>query len=373
LRHALNRINGACSTCLRQSFERYQHNQPQDVSDKTPEALSLLSTDPNATSKDPQIDIEGKEQFRTLNLFPPSRGKDILGPRSRIDYDKPAFDEFQKMKEARYGELPTDVDWTAVWPTARVFHPATVPIPVRMGYIEKEKRDRQVVPSKWVNAELMKIPNFLHLTPKHIQQHCEALKKFCTPWPEQLKTDEDCHRHFPFEYVTSDYLYASPSLRDPRTRVVVLQFKLSALDLDYHAKDKFRRLLKERYDPKTDLVTITTDSCPLKTQNRDYADYIVTALYFESWKTEEWELTDMQECDWEKMHWDRSKCKEKIAVLLQEYDQQLKHDPSKLEEVLKEDERVKDYQKAVSTVYVDGEKDEDWEKYGQAVKRIVGL
>jgi len=59
--------------------------------------------------------------------------------------------------------------------------------------------------------------------------------------------------------------------------------KLSSLELDEHARDKFLRLVGERYDEKTDIVTITTDSCPLKKQNYDYAQYLLAALYHESW------------------------------------------------------------------------------------------
>lgn len=59
--------------------------------------------------------------------------------------------------------------------------------------------------------------------------------------------------------------------------------KLSALELDEHARDKFLRLVGERYDPDTDVVTITTDSCPLKKQNYDYAHYLLAALYHEAW------------------------------------------------------------------------------------------
>jgi len=44
-----------------------------------------------------------------------------------------------------------------------------------------------------------------------------------------------------------------------------------------------RRLLGDRYDPKTDVLTIKTESCPLKQQNIDYALYQLTACYFESW------------------------------------------------------------------------------------------
>jgi len=39
----------------------------------------------------------------------------------------------------------------------------------------------------------------------------------------------------------------------------VLQFKLSRLELDDHARDKIMRLLGERYDPQTDMVTLEAD------------------------------------------------------------------------------------------------------------------
>ena len=35
----------------------------------------------------------------------------------------------------------------------------------------------QVVPSKHANAELMKVPNFLHLSPPVVSQHCAALAR----------------------------------------------------------------------------------------------------------------------------------------------------------------------------------------------------
>lgn len=85
------------------------------------------------------------------------------------------------------------------------------------------------------------------------------------------------------EIDTSDYCHASPTIRDPRARVVTIRFKLSSLELDEHARDKMIRLLDTRYDPKTDLVTITTNGCPLKKQNIDYALYQLTICYFESW------------------------------------------------------------------------------------------
>lgn len=174
-------------------------------------------------------------------------------------------------------EMPTDQDWGNVWPGPRSFHPATVPLPVRQGYVEKG-----VSPGKFANAELMKIPNFLHLTPPVIKRQCEALKKFCTPWPKSLDSEEKCEAYFPLEVASSDYCHSSPTIRDNLARIVTVKFKLAALNLGGRAKDKFLRLVGDRYDEKSDVVTIVTDRCPLKKQNYDYAMYLITALYHES-------------------------------------------------------------------------------------------
>lgn len=139
------------------------------------------------------------------------------------------------------------------------------------------------------NLELLKIPNFLHLTPVAIKRHCEALKDFCTEWPAALDSDEKCEKHFPIEIDTADYVSAGPSIRNPKARVVTLRVKLSSLNLDDHAKKKLIKLVGDRYCKSTDVLTIKTDRCPLKRQNYDYAVYLLTVLYHESWKTEEWE------------------------------------------------------------------------------------
>ena len=77
--------------------------------------------------------------------------------------------------------MKPDQDWPSVWPAARTFHPASVPLPLRQGVIQQKKL---LPPEKYANTELMKIPNFLHLTPPAINRHCDAIKKFCTPWPK---------------------------------------------------------------------------------------------------------------------------------------------------------------------------------------------
>ena len=110
-----------------------------------------------------------------------------------------------------------------------------MPLPVRQGVVQTKQ---QVVPGKKANTELMKIPNFLHLTPPVIKAHCRAISKFCTAWPAGLETEEDVAHHFPLCVTTSDYLNSSSSVRDRRARVVVVRLPLDSLPLDTHSRDK---------------------------------------------------------------------------------------------------------------------------------------
>lgn len=174
--------------------------------------------------------------------------------------------------------MAVDQDWGSVWPGPRSFHPATVPLPLHQGFTKKG-----APPDKYGNLELMKIPNFLHLTPPVIKRQCEALKQFCTKWPEALDTDEKCKNYFPLEVSSSDYCHSSPTIRDPLSRIITLKIKLSSLSMDSHARDKFLRLVEDRYDESTDTLTIVADRCPTRKQNYDYAMYLLTALYHESW------------------------------------------------------------------------------------------
>lgn len=110
-----------------------------------------------------------------------------------------------------------------------------------------------------------------------------SLTAFCTPWPEALKTDEDCEEHFPVEVITSDYCHSSPTIRDERSRIVTLKLKVSALGLDYHGRDKLLRLIGPRYQVNNDTMVLVADRCPLRKQNNDYLHYLLTALHHESW------------------------------------------------------------------------------------------
>ena len=74
-------------------------------------------------------------------------------------------------------------DWGSVWPAQRTFQPSAVPLPIRQGFVQLKN---QVTPAKYANPELMKVPNFLHLTPPIIRKQCQKLKTFCTPWPKGM-------------------------------------------------------------------------------------------------------------------------------------------------------------------------------------------
>merc|ERR1719369_1529782 len=261
----------------------------------TPVGVRLISTsspyeaygkrDDERVRKDAKTILE-EEKNGIFRVFDVGKGvKGQTGNRKRgpmINRDK--------VSPPRHTQMKPDQDWNSVWPAARSFHPAVVPLPVRQGAVKTKKH--QVVPSKYANAELMKTPNFLHLTPPVIKKHCAALKQFCTPFPAALDSDEKIDKHFPVKVLTSNYLNSSSSIRDRRSRVVVYKFVLSSLHLDYHARDKIIRLLGDRYDLDSDTVTLTVDRCPYRGQNLDYAKYLVTALFFESWRVDAWEVKD---------------------------------------------------------------------------------
>ena len=180
------------------------------------------------------LDDEKKGVFRVLQIGKPKdggkrqlkrRGGAMIPPPQRADRMKP------------------DQKWGDVWPAARTFHPAVVPLPVRQGVVHQKA---QVVPSKHANAELMKIPNFLHLSPPVVKMHCAALAQFCTPWPQGLDTEEDIEAHFPLTLTYSDYLNSSSSIRDRRSRIVQMKINIKSLPLDDHAKDKLIRLVGDR-------------------------------------------------------------------------------------------------------------------------------
>ncbi|XP_076363767.1 mitochondrial ribosomal protein S35 [Tachypleus tridentatus] len=267
----------------------------------------------------------------------------------------------------RYKRMTFDQHWNSVWPTAQSFKPSTVPLPLLQGYVKTG-----APPNKFANTELMKIPNFLHLTPPTIEKHCAALKKFCTPWPKQLKTDEICDKEFPVEIITSDYCHSGPSIRDTRARIVTLKIKLSVLPLDYHAKDKLLRLVSDRYDPTNDVLSITVDRVPLRKQNYDYAYYLLTALFYESWKIEPWE-SEKSEADMEKYFWNGSRSQKAIVSTLRRMKETMPHEVLSSETDILAKREVECYGEAVSNIYNNGENSQTLQHYKDASCQLLNI
>ncbi|KAL0808953.1 hypothetical protein ABMA28_012611 [Loxostege sticticalis] len=306
-----------------------------------------------ATSKN-----EEDEEFRVL---------DILKKRDRQQRRVARRADVQPDRADR---MAVDQNWGNVWPGPKSFHPSSVPLPLRQGYVPRG----QAPPGKKANAELMKIPNFLHLTPPVIKAQCEALKPFCTEWPKLLNSEEAIEKHYPVEIISSDYCHASPSIRNPLARIVTLRIKLSTLNLDKHAKDKFIRLVGERYDKERDLVTITADRCPVKKQNLDYVNYLLTACYHESWNVEEWEK-DKTEDDMEYYDWDKNASKKSLVnwYLRTKNENRELTDEEYVAFDISEIPNGEEYKNAVSNYLNDGESEVTVKNYAKSVRKLLGL
>ncbi|CAB3258268.1 unnamed protein product [Arctia plantaginis] len=301
---------------------------------------------------------EDEEEFRVL---------DILKKR---DKQQKRIVRRTDIQPDRADRMTENQNWGNVWPGPKTFHPSSVPLPLRQGYVPAG----QAPPAKKANAELMKIPNFLHLTPPVIKSQCESLKQFCTEWPTLLNSEQAIEKHYPVEVITSDYCHASPSIRNPLARVVMLRIKLSTLNLDKHARDKFIRLVGDRYDSSTDLVTITADRCPMRAQNLDYVNYLLTACYHEAWNVEEWEK-DKTEDDMEYYNWDNNASKKSLVnwYLAKKNEQRDLTEDEYRSYDISVIPNAEGYKNAVSSLMNDGESEETVNNYGKAVRKLLGL
>jgi len=187
--------------------------------------------------------------------------------------------------------------------------------------------------------------------------------------------------YFPVEIVTTDYCHSAPMIEDKRARVVTLKVRLSYLDLNEHATDKFRRLVGDRYDAKTDYVTIICSNCPLRKQNFDHAMYLLTALYHEANKLDTWEAEKTEE-DMEKYVWEGSTSQKNLAQILGEIVKSPTPKPSYLEplkeKIVSEEniavvEPVKHYRESTLAIHNKGESIESVEEYGQSVRKLFNL
>jgi len=187
-----------------------------------------------------------------------------------------------RIQELSRGEmLSMETDWSSVFDAAKPYNRNVIPLPIRMGR-PRHSRLGDVPTIDKGNIELLKVPNFFHLTPPAIEKHCMALKDYCSPWPKKVGVR-------PFRVTTINYSYAGPSIRHPDSRMVKMQISLKDLDLDKHARRKFILLVGDRYNSYSDEVTLIADKCPTRKQNKEHAYYLFAALFHESKKNESWE------------------------------------------------------------------------------------
>lgn len=139
------------------------------------------------------------------------------------------------------------------------------------------------------------------------------------------------------------------------------QFKLSSLPLDSHARDKFLRLVENRHDPETDIVTITVDRCPVRKQNFEYAQYLLTALFHESFIMEPWESLKV-EADMEYYDWQNNKSKETVETIL-------KWGKSSDTPIKSTD----DFAKSVEKIFNEGENQQNLLEYKEEVLKLLEL
>lgn len=140
-----------------------------------------------------------------------------------------------------------------------------------------------------------------------------------------------------------------------------MQFKLASLKLSDHAKDKFLRLVENRYNAYTDVVTITADRCPTRKQNFEYVQYLLTALYHESWVVEPWEEVKT-EADMEYYDWEKNPSKKSMEAVLRWEKSADEPIPS-----------LNSYANIVENIFNDGETRENLEEYKEEVMKLLGL
>lgn len=140
--------------------------------------------------------------------------------------------------------------------------------------------------------------------------------------------------------------------------LILFQFKLASLKLDEHARDKFLRLVDNRYNPDTDIVTITVDRCPVRKQNFEYAQYLLTALFHESYITEPWESLKV-EADMEYYDWQKNKSRETTEAIL-------RWGKSSSESIKSTDA----FAKSVEQIFNEGENEPNLQEYKEEVLKL---
>ncbi|XP_020295712.1 28S ribosomal protein S35, mitochondrial isoform X6 [Pseudomyrmex gracilis] len=151
----------------------------------------------------------------------------------------------------------------------------------------------------------------------------------------------------------------------PRTTQMPVDQDWASVWPDTHAKDKLLRLLGNKYNPETDIITITADRCPTRRQNLDYVHYLLIAVYHESWRVEPWEaeksLVDMEYFDW-----DTSQSRKNLVTLYKWPESPTDHDYDDIP-------NVTEFKIAVSDLINNGEDQYAINKYKGAVKTLLNL
>lgn len=133
------------------------------------------------------------------------------------------------------------------------------------------------------------------------------------------------------------------------------------MPLDEHSRDKFLRLVENRYDPETDIVTITVDRCPVRKQNFEYAQYLLTAVFHESFIVEPWESLKV-EADMEYYDWQNNKSKENTESILRWG--KPSNEPIK---------STDSFAKSVEKIFNEGENEPNLHEYKEETLRLLEL
>lgn len=142
-------------------------------------------------------------------------------------------------------------------------------------------------------------------------------------------------------------------------------------------------MVENRYDIETDIVTITVDRCPTRQQNFEYAQYLLAALYHESFITEPWESTKV-EADMEYYDWNTNQSKEsleKIMTWRNPKDRSIAAATDAVGKSVKailqwdksKDEPIPAFGKSVEAIFNEGENEANLQTYKEETLKVLGL
>uniref|UniRef100_A0A1A8IZI5 Mitochondrial ribosomal protein S35 n=1 Tax=Nothobranchius kuhntae TaxID=321403 RepID=A0A1A8IZI5_NOTKU len=160
-------------------------------------------------------------------------------------------------------------------------------------------------------------------------------------------------------------------MNNPISDHLMSQLKLSSLKLDDHAWKKMLKLVGDRYCKDSDILTITADSCPLRRQNYDYAMYLLTVLYHESWKIETWEA-EKTRADMEEYIWEDSPSQKNLLDTLLRAKVAGEGGGEEVREQLLERREVQEYKDSVVRLK-NGENESSLTQYKEAVRKVLNL